>query len=211
VRARGEGLGVRADSGGMRLGTALFLGALLLTVAVLLTILVLRDRQAQALPVIAEVPAFSLTNRDGGTVSRDDLLGHPWVADFIFTHCPAICPRMTQQMGRVHRALPAARIVSFSVDPENDTPAVLDEYARAHGAGERWLFLTGAKDAIASLCRKGFLLPLDATPDPSLDQQFITHSSKFVLVDDQGRIRRYYDSFDDAQIERLIDDLRAFD
>jgi protein SCO1/2 len=162
-------------------------------------------------PVVGEVPDFTLINRDGTTVRRADLAGAPWVADFIFTRCGASCPMMSLRMARLERSLPedlGVRFVSFSVDPEHDTPQVLDEYAQSLGAPGRWLFLTGDKGQIYRLSREGFKLGVDDTTPVSPDEP-ILHSTRFVLVDGKGKIRGYYEAFDEPSLERLVQDLRA--
>jgi protein SCO1/2 len=165
-------------------------------------------------PVIKDVPDFALTHYDGSTIGREQLAGEPWIADFIFTRCPAICPRMTSQMARVADALDdgsPVRIVSISVDPEHDTPEVLAAYAAEHGAGDGWYFLTGDKEAIYALSRQGFLLGLEASspPDVAGGNDLVIHSNRFTLVDRRGRIRGYYDPFDEAELKRLLGDVRA--
>lgn len=162
-------------------------------------------------PVVGEVPDFTLINRDGQTVRRADLAGAPWVADFIFTRCGASCPMMSLRMARLERSLPedlGVRFVSFSVDPEHDTPKVLEDYAQSLGAPGRWLFLTGDKAQIHRLSSEGFKLAVDDTTPVSPDEP-ILHSTRFVLVDGQGRIRGYYEAFDEPSLERLVKDLRA--
>jgi protein SCO1/2 len=171
-----------------------------------------RGARREPLPVIAEVPAFSLVDRDGSVVTGADFAGAPWIADFIFTRCVAFCPRMTLEMSRVAEALPAGspvEIASISVDPEHDTPEVLSAYAEQHGAGENWHFLTGEVGAIESLAREGFLLAVDRSPPPGAGPGPIVHSNRFVLVDGEGRIRGYYDSFDRAEMDRLLGDVRT--
>lgn len=162
-------------------------------------------------PVLGQVPDFELINRDGRQIDRADLLGDPWVADFVFTRCVAICPRMTQQMKDLGPRLPArsgVRRVSISVDPLNDTPEVLTAYARRYDAPSDWLFLTGDRQEIYELCRDGFKLAVGEAPNAdAVDPIF--HSNRFVLVDGRGQIRGYYDAFDAAEIERLVQDLRG--
>lgn len=191
---------------------ALALWGLSIAVVVALVAAGLASRQRRPpLPVIKEAPAFALTHHDGTTVTREDFHGAPWIADFIFTRCPAICPRMTSQMKRVAEALSSDfRIASFSVDPEHDTPEVLRGYAEKHGAGEGWYFLTGETEAIHTLCREGFLLALDASPSPEVaaGDGPILHSNRFVLVDAENRIRGYYDPFDEDELRRLVEDAR---
>ncbi len=171
-------------------------------------------RRPEPPPVIKEVPGFALTHHDGTTVTREDFAGEPWIADFIFTRCAAICPRMTSQMSRVEKALgkgSPVRIASFSVDPEHDTPAVLADYAEKHGAGDGWYFLTGDQEPIYDLARKGFMLGVEeSSPDDvASGNDAIIHSNRFVLVDRQNRIRGYYDPFDEAEIDRLLREVRV--
>jgi protein SCO1/2 len=166
-------------------------------------------------PVLDPAPAFTLTNRDGRAVRRQDLAGKPWIADFIFTRCPASCPLMTARMARLNRELPRdldVRLVSFSVDPEHDTPQVLERYAESYKAPARWFFLTGGKEEIYRLSRQGFKLGIEIPPPsapggPAVEP--ILHSTRFVLVDGQGRIRGYYDGFDEDSMKKLVGDLAA--
>ncbi|MEE8524442.1 MAG: SCO family protein [Thermoanaerobaculia bacterium] len=170
-----------------------------------------RGAQRQPLPVLSAVADFTLVNRDGRTVTLADFEGRPWIADFIFTRCYAVCPRMTQQLKKVKDSLPeGVAVASFSVDPEYDTPEVLAEYADRHRAGDGWYFLTGDLAAIDALTSKAFLLPLDRSPDPEVmaSPDPILHSNRFVLVDGEARIRGYYDAFDPAEIHRLLGDAK---
>jgi protein SCO1/2 len=153
----------------------------------------------EPLPTYSAVPDFSLTERSGRPVSRSDLEGQVWIADFIFTRCAGPCPLLSAHLSTVQQAvadLAGVRLVSFSVDPENDTPAVLSEYAERFGADpERWWFLTGEKQAIYDLIFEGFRLAIDdgsLTPDGKPGPGIITHSTKFVLIDRAGIIRGYY-------------------
>jgi protein SCO1/2 len=173
-------------------------------------------------PVVGEppmsygrAPDFSLVNRDGRTLSNEDLLGAPWVADFIFTRCAISCPRMTQRMIQLESLWPAdlrtAR-VSFSVDPEFDTPVVLQAYASSWGIEDpRWFFLTGDRDVMQSLVMQGFKLALETDPPPGSvnPDEPILHSTRFVLVDAAGSIRGYYDVVEGGELERLRRDLGA--
>lgn len=173
--------------------------------------LVQRFRRTPPPPVLGAVPDFRLTNRDGRTVARADLAGAPWVADFIFTRCPATCPLLTERLARFESELPddlGVRLVSFTVDPEHDTPAVLEAYAEQHGAPPRWLFLTGPREAIHRLSRDGFKLAVGEQPAGAPGEP-IFHSTRFVLVDGQGRIRGYYDALSPEEPERLRRDLEA--
>ena len=155
------------------------------------------------LPVMGDVPDFELTSQTGAAVDRNTLLGHVWVADFMFTTCPGPCPRMSSQMHAIQTStasMPDVKLVSFTVDPAHDTPAVLAAYGK-HFLAEpaRWYFLTGAQSTLDRLGRAGFKLnPVDGTLD---------HSTRFVLVDRAARIRGYYASSDDDFPAPLLRDL----
>ena len=172
-----------------------------------------RAADAARLPLLGEVPAFGLVDQRGAPASRDRLLGEPWVADLIFTRCKSVCPLITERMAALGPALPAAvRRVSVSVDPTHDTPEVLARYATEHAAGDtRWLFLTGGAEEVRRLAVEGFKLGVAVTPldDPRAAEEPITHSTRFVLVDAQGRVRGYYDAFDAAATEALARDAAA--
>ncbi len=170
--------------------------------------------QPEPLPEYGATPAFELTERSGRTVSSAELAGKVWVADFIFTTCAGPCPLMSTHMAGLQRATAGMDVplVSFTVDPERDTPEVLTEYAGRYKADpERWLFLTGPKQALYDMIQKGFLL---AVGDGSLTEGgapgpgIITHSVKFVLVDQQGRIRGYYSGEEANVVDQILPDIR---
>lgn len=189
-------------------------GFLIVVVLVLLVVSLVRwttAGKAADLPILGEVPELALTNRDGRTITNQDLQGAPWIADFIFTRCVAICPRMSEQMRRLDEQVgddPLVRLVSFTVDPENDSVEVLDGYAERLGASDRWLFLTGDKQELYDLSLHGFKLAVGPADDQTAIDPII-HSTRLVLVDGAGRIRGYYDAFDPAELERLRRELAA--
>ncbi len=165
-------------------------------------------------PVLSEVPDFTLTAQDGSALSREDLLGAPWVADLVFTRCVLACPVMSGKMAILDRELPdGVRLVSITVDPEHDQPAVLGEYAEKFGASDRWLFLTGPRDQIAQLAGEGLRLGYDPNPPlvPLEPGDNIYHSTRFVLLDDQARVRGYYETTEGDEMDTLRRDLRALD
>jgi protein SCO1/2 len=166
-------------------------------------------------PVLGQVPAFALTNRDGRPVTLASLAGRPWIADFVFTRCAASCPMMTARLARLGKELPSGkpvRRVSFTVDPAHDTPEVLTRYAASFQAPADWLFLTGPEADLHRLSREGFKLAIDVPKgDPGSTVEPILHSTRFVLVDGEGRIRGYYDGEDEEAMRRLVGDLRAVD
>lgn len=158
-----------------------------------------------SLPVLAQLPDFRLTERNGQQLGLADLRGTVWIADFIFTRCPGPCPRMSSRMAALQRDLrseDALRLVSISVDPEFDTTEVLARYADRYDADAgRWFFLTGDKTAIHQLAKSGFLV--GGVDDVTL------HTTRFVLVDRQGRVRGYYSSSDEEDLRKLGTDARG--
>lgn len=187
------------------------LGALLLMMTIGLGLVWWSGRKpAPALPVMSTVPAFTLTDRSGATVTPATLAGRPWIADLVFTRCQISCPRMTARMASLGARLPSGvRRVSVSVDPQHDTPQVLNDYAKLHQAeAPDWLFLTGDEAEMRRLAVEGLKLgvaPADPS-DPRAAQEPVTHSTRFVLVDGAGRVRGYYDAFDDGALGRLLRD-----
>ncbi len=184
----------------------LVLGAL--TIAILAS----RGRWKEAkisLPVIRNVPAFVFVDEDSMRITENAFMGKVTVVDFIFTQCAGICPLMSTKMAELEedfRNDPRVQFVSFSVDPANDTPEVLRNYASAYGATKgKWKFVTGDKGAIYKLTQEGFLLGVDI--DASDDA--ILHSNRFVLVDADGAIRGYYDSEEEAGMKNLARDART--
>lgn len=166
-------------------------------------------RESATLPDLGMLPGFSLVERDGSAVTLETLRGKVWVADFVFTHCAGPCPLLSAKMSRLQKAvsdLEDVRLVSFTVDPERDTPEVLAEYSQHYNAdAQRWLFLTGPKEPLYRLVGEGFLLAVDAGgPDAGL----VTHSTRFVLVDRQGHIRGYYDGAEPGTVEQIVPDIR---
>ncbi len=169
-----------------------------------------RQEHGAVLPVLGTVPEFSFTERSGRTVTRENLRGQVWVADFIFTRCEGPCPTMCMQMATVQKAvaaMPDVKLVSFSVDPEYDKPAVLREYASHFGASAtQWLFLTGDKAGLYKMANNGLKLAVfSRTPGTAaLDAVEIDHSTHFALIDRAGRIRGYYDGMSSSVEKKLL-------
>jgi protein SCO1 len=176
-----------------------------LAVAALAAALIACSHRGNSLEVLGDVPQFELISQDGQPFHSQTLAGKIWVADFIYTTCPGPCPRMTSQMREVQDAvskIPDVRMVSFTVDPAQDTPAVLAAYAKLHGASPAmWYFLTGPVPVLQTLDRDAFKL---GNIDGSMQ-----HSTRFVLVDQQGRIRGYYDTSESSAIPKVIADINA--
>lgn len=182
------------------------------------------------------LPPFRFVDQNGASFGSEQMFvptaptAKVWVADFIFTNCAGPCPIMTLGMAALQKQLrdtPDVGFVSFTVDPERDAPDVLARYAREYGAGPGWHFLTGPRDEIQRLCTDGFALalarerfeagtdPATATPEsrpfsPAPEvQQDILHSTLFVLLDAQGRIRGYFDGERPDSHDRLARAARA--
>jgi protein SCO1/2/putative membrane protein len=162
---------------------------------------------------LSEVQDFSLTERSGRTVTRQDLLGKVWVASFIFTRCAGSCPQISRTMRRLQDQTAGQEdvvLVSISVDPNYDTPAFLRDYAdkRYHADPERWLFLTGDRDAVYGLIQNSFLLGVQETEGPEYRPgNEVTHSSRLALVDQRGHIRGYFDGREVDDDGNPVDDL----
>ena len=159
------------------------------------------------LPVMGEIPPFQLVSQTGQPFDSKTLDGHVWVADFIFTTCTGPCPMMSAQMRQLQNAtaeIPNVLLVSMTVDPTHDSPAVLADYARHFKQDpSRWFFLTGDIDKLNDLGVHAFKLN---SVDGSL-----THSTRFVLVDGQMRIRGYYTTGDDSFMRQLLHDIRQLE
>ncbi len=157
------------------------------------------------------VPAFSMTDQSSKPVTNASFLGTPWAAAFVLTRCPMACPRVTRAMKGVqddakHRGV-SLRLVSFSVDPDNDTPEVLRQYAQNYGADlTTWSFLTGDADRVRTTAEKGFKIAVEGTSDPSRADFGINHGTQLVLVDSVGHIRGYYATDDEKTLRDVVSD-----
>jgi protein SCO1/2 len=167
--------------------------------------------RSEPLPRLGSLPDFSFTREDGSAWGSAQLRGHPFVANFIFTRCPTVCPAFTRKMARVQKDTdafgPTLQLVSFSVDPTYDTPERLAEYARKHGANSaRWSFLTGDYNRLKDTVVNSFKIAMGRESMDEADVMGIFHGNHFVLVDGAGEIRGYYESADDQAFERLLRD-----
>tara|TARA_B100000929_G_scaffold15103_1_gene12126 strand:+ start:22 stop:603 length:582 start_codon:yes stop_codon:yes gene_type:complete len=155
------------------------------------------------LPVLGTIPEFYFTDSQGKEISRLDLDGKVWVADFIFTTCTMACPVLTGNMNLIHKAFKNndnIRIVSISVYPEYDTPQVLSDYASQYDANtNRWHFLTGPEENVQDVIKNGFKM--------GDYEDIIFHSEKFALVDQKNRLRGYYNGMQTDDVTRLKKDM----
>ena len=155
---------------------------------------------------------FEFLDQHGRKTGLEDVKGKVFVAEYFFTTCGTICPKMNAQMQRVQQAYlknDAVKILSFTVDPEMDTVEQMDQYAQGHGAVYgKWYFLTGKKEDLYALARKSFfvLKPAEAQNLGDAGSDFI-HTNNFVLVDQKLRIRGYYDGTSTREVDKLIGDI----
>lgn len=168
------------------------------------------------LPVMKDAPAFKLQSQRGETFASDDLRGKVYIANFIFTRCEVVCPITTAKMRDVQKRLgpdTPIQLVSFSVDPQYDTPPRLRKYAARFGADLRnWTFLRGTRPDMKRIVMKGFNIGMgiigikdDSNTDTTkIDQKDMVHGAKFVLVDKDGQIRGYYNLNTDDDIVQLV-------
>ncbi len=160
------------------------------------------------------VPGFTLTEQNGKQVTQSIIKGKIHVADFFFTRCSTICPKLQSSLSRVQEVFKERNdvaLLSYSVDPENDKAEQLKAYATKVGAREgMWYFLTGDKAQIYNLAQRGYFLPVvdHGVSYGKPDETFI-HSEKLVLVDKEGIIRGFYDGTDKKDVERLIVEIRV--
>jgi len=151
------------------------------------------------------IPDFTFVNQKSEDVGSKDMKGKVTVVDFFFTSCPSICPVMSSELERVNdmfREEPSLQILSISIDPTYDTSEILQDYADKYNASAgKWDFLTGDKDEIYQLAKCGFILPtLDGMGVPD----DFAHSDKFVLIDQEGRIRGYYSGTNREDVDLLM-------
>jgi protein SCO1 len=170
--------------------------------------------QASApLPQLGSVGPFFLTDQEGRTFTEASLDGRVWVAAFMFTRCPTVCPEMVRRMQGIQQQAKAAGVplslVSFSVDPENDTPEVLRAFTQQRGLDTaNWTFLTGDSAVIRETAEHGFKIGVDGTPKAGAEHYGITHGTHLVLLDQHRTIRGYYQSGDADRVAALLEDAR---
>lgn len=167
---------------------------------------------------IAKVPPFEFTNQDGELISNSFYKDKVYVVEFFFTTCPTICPKMNENMVKIQNKFYGNNefgIASFSINPTHDTPEILKEYAKSHGATlKNWNFLTGDQDKIYELANTGFTLFAGENSDA---EGGFEHSGMFALVDKQGNIRSrldkfgnpiaFYDGLDPKGIQMIKEDI----
>jgi protein SCO1/2 len=163
------------------------------------------------LPVLNTVRPFSFSRHDGKTVTEKDVEGKVYIAEYFFTTCKGICPRMNRNMAAIYKELqatPGFLILSHTVDPETDSIPRLARYADSIGAKvENWWFLTGSKENLYKSARESYLLDDPKNSSKNISEQFI-HTQFFALVDKKGQVRGIYDGLKQDEVKQLIEDTR---
>jgi protein SCO1/2 len=163
------------------------------------------------LPVLSYVQPFSFITQDGRRFTEKDTEGKVYVAEYFFTTCKGVCPKMNTNMKKIYEAFNNEKhflILSHTVDPETDTVGRIKRYADSLGiSAERWLFLTGEKDSLYSAARVSYLLDDPKNNNSKIEDQFI-HTQFFALVDKNGRVRKIYDGLKSNEIRELTVDIK---
>jgi protein SCO1/2 len=171
--------------------------------ATALLVIATADRATSEMPVLGKVPQFEFTKQDGSPFGLNEMMGKVNVVDFFFTSCKDLCPLMNGNMARLYHKFDGSdkvQFISISVDPDRDSLDVLRKYAASFGVNDnRWVFLRQPVPDVIQLSEKGFMLSAINLP--------FGHSSKFVLVDDTGQIRGYYDGDRTAGMNQLAKDI----
>jgi protein SCO1/2 len=161
------------------------------------------------LPIISQVPEYELISENGQRFGSKDLKGRVYLANFVFSRCPTVCPKMLGEIEKIQKRVRGTgqkvAVVTFTVDPDYDNEKVLFDLARQHNANPYvWTFLTGSdKEALFKLYRDGFKVGVEQNPQDLFD---IAHSEKIVLVDAENRVRGFY-SFETNSINQLMIDV----
>ena len=158
---------------------------------------------SHSLKSIKQVPNFSLINQNGDSFTEKKLKNKISIVDFIFTNCPGPCPIMSNNMSELYKSYASVnqvQFISITVDPDNDNTSKLKKYAKSYGVyDKRWQFLTSDIKKIKTLKQEGFMLYAGELPQ--------AHAIKFILIDEKGNIRQYYDGTDDASMAVLRKDI----
>ena len=159
---------------------------------------------------IHTIPAFAFVDQEGDTITGKALEGKITVADFFFTICPGICPRLTKNMGTIQTAFQddlSVQLLSHSVTPDIDSIPRLKEYADIHHVlSKQWHLLTGDRNEIYTIARQGYFADEETGLKKGPDE--FLHTENFILIDQQKRIRGVYNGTNPTEVERLIEDIK---
>lgn len=158
------------------------------------------------------LPEFSLMESRGKPFTKSSILGKTWIANFIYAQCSGPCPMLTEKMAKLRASLPSQiHFASFSVDPKNDTPQKLQDFAAMHDVktDSRWVFITGDKTKMYNLIRSGFTLAVaDNAKKEYGAKDDILHTTRFALIDKNGNVRGYYNGTDENELKQLTYDVK---
>jgi protein SCO1/2 len=170
------------------------------------------DFEEVKLPVLNTVQPFEFLRQDSATASQKDIRNRVYVAEYFFTTCKGICPKMNKNMKAIYEQFKTDSnflIVSHTVNPETDSLPVLRHYADSLGADvSNWWFLTGSKDKLYQTARESYLLDDPKNSTKNIDEQFL-HTQFFTLVDRQGRVRGVYDGIKKEEVDQLTTDIKT--
>jgi protein SCO1 len=165
----------------------------------------------EKLPPLNTVRPFSFIRQDGQTITEKDVVGKTYIAEYFFTTCKGICPKMNKNMQKVYEQLKNEKdfmVLSHTVDPETDSVPVMKRYADSIGASvNNWWFLTGTKENLYKTARESYLLDDPQNSSKNIKEQFI-HTQFFALVDKGGQVRGIYDGLKKDEVEQLVTDTK---
>lgn len=166
---------------------------------------------AKRLPVISYVEPFSFTDQEGETITNKNVAGKVYVAEYFFTTCKGICPKMNTNMKKIYNEFEGENdflILSHTVDPETDSVGRLKRYADSMQVrADKWFFLTGTKDSLYLTARQSYVLDDPKNNNKDIVEQFI-HTQFFALVDREGQVRKIYDGLEKDELALLSEDIR---
>ncbi|MEY3186771.1 MAG: hypothetical protein RL675_595 [Bacteroidota bacterium] len=170
----------------------------------------LTDFEEVKLPVLSTVQPFKFTRQDSSLVTQKEIAGRVYVAEYFFTTCKGICPKMNKNMKEIYdrfKTDSSFMIISHTVNPDTDSLPVLQRYADSLGANPaNWWFVTGTKEELYKSARESYLLDDPKNSTKNIDEQFL-HTQFFALVDRQGRVRGIYDGIKKEEVAEMVLDI----
>ena len=171
--------------------------------------LVIPDFTKKGVAPVSYVRPFSFLTQDGTTLTDKDVAGKVYVAEYFFTTCKGICPKMNNNMKLVYEKLKDEKdflILSHTCDPETDSVAQMKKYADSLGVDTRkWIFLTGRKDSLYNMARVSYTIDDPADNLVDMDDDFM-HSQLWALVDKNGDVKKIYDGLKGSEVNQLVKD-----
>lgn len=187
-----------------------FFAALVLVFYFILTSLI-PELGKKRVPPISYIRPFAFINQDGKTVTEKEVEGKVFVAEYFFTTCKGICPKMNNNMKRVYEELKGENdflILTHTCDPDTDSVATLKSYADSFGVDtKKWMFLTGRKDSLYTMARVSYTIDDPANNLKSIDDDFL-HTQFWALVDRNGDVKKIYDGLKQSEVKQLVKDAR---